>query len=62
MNTGNKGYKAAEEAVLSDVMAEEAMMSPEQKLANIKSTAGKYQETMEFNVKVRVRYDFSLWQ
>ena len=30
MNTGNKGYKAAEEAVLADVMAEEAMMTPEQ--------------------------------
>lgn len=32
MNTGNKGYKAAEEAVLADVMAEEAMMTPEQKM------------------------------
>lgn len=30
MNTGNKRYKAAEEAVLADVMAEEAMMTPEQ--------------------------------
>ncbi len=30
MNTGNKRHKAAEEAVLADVMAEEAMMTPEQ--------------------------------
>ncbi len=32
MNTGNKGYKAAKETVLADVMAEEAMMTPEQKM------------------------------
>lgn len=32
MNIGNKGYKAAEEAILADVMAEEAMMSHEQKM------------------------------
>ncbi len=32
INTGNKGYKAAEEAVLADVMAEEAVMTPEQKM------------------------------
>ena len=31
-NTGSKGYKAAEESVLADVMAEEAMMTPEQKM------------------------------
>ncbi len=29
---GNKQYKAAEKSVLADVMAEEAMMSPEQKM------------------------------
>ncbi len=32
INTANKQYKAAEEAVLADVIAEEAMMTPEQKM------------------------------